>query len=266
LPVGEEMISLSNVIKAPSLKNRMGKKTIEIKRFFLEQPYETEKQPEDYETIMKQVKQEAAQIKQEAEQYYESVRRQVLKAKEEWRIEKEQLVQSAREEGYHAGFEHGRQEALQHYEQLIAEARHITELANAQFYEQINASAETILRIGIKVAERILGETLGKEHDYFLSLVKRVLQEVREQTEVTIYVHPLSYETVAKQKEELKSLFPHEVDLFIHPDDQLQEYGCIIETPFGRIDASVDTQLMQIKEKLAARMKEGISAELASTP
>jgi flagellar assembly protein FliH len=266
LPAGEGMISLSNVIKALSLKNRVGKKTIEIKHIFHEPPYETAKQPEDYETVMEQVKQEAAKIRQEAEQYYEEMRQQVLKEKEEWHIEKERLVQLAREEGYRAGFEKGREEALEHYDELIAKARHITELANVQFYEQINASAETILRIGMKAAERIIGEALEKDQNYFLSLVKRVLKEVREQTEVTVYVHPLSYEIVARQKEELKSLFPHEVDLFIHPDDKLQEHACIIETPFGRIDASVDTQLAQIKEKLFERIKEGMSTELASCP
>jgi flagellar assembly protein FliH len=265
LPAGEGMISLSNVIKALSLKNRTGKKTIEIKHIFHEPSYETAKQP-DYETVMEQVKQEAAKIRQEAEQYYEAMRKQVLKEKEEWRIEKEQLVQLAREEGYHAGFAKGRQEALEHYDELIAKARHITELANVQFYEQINASTETILRLGMKVAERIIGEALGKDPNYFLTLVKRVLKEVREQTEVTIYVHPLSYEIVARQKEELKSLFPHEVDIFIHPDNELEEYGCLVETPFGRIDASVDTQLAQIKEKLFERIKEGMSTELASCP
>jgi flagellar assembly protein FliH len=266
LPAEEGMISLSNVIKALSLQNRMGKKTIEIKHVFHEPPYETAKPPEDHEAVMEQAKREAVQIRQEAEQYYEAMRQQVLKEKEEWRIEKEQLVQLARKEGYHAGFEKGCQEALQNYDELIAKARHITELANVQFYEQINASAETILRIGMKVAERIIGEVLEKDPNYFLSLVKRVLKEVREQTEVTIYVHPFSYEIVARQKEELKSLFPHEVDLFIHPDDELQEHGCLVETPFGRIDASVDTQLAQIKEKLFERIKEGMSTELASSP
>jgi flagellar assembly protein FliH len=260
------MILLSNVIKAPFTKtNRTAKKTIEIKRLFLEQQNVTEKQQENHEMMMEHAKYEAEQIKREAEQYYESIRQQLLKEQEAWHIEKEQLIQLAREEGYQDGFHQGKEEALHRYRELIEQARQITEKANVQFYEQINASAETILRIGMKVAERIIGEKLAENHDYFLSLVKRAIKEVREQTEVTIYVHPLSYETVVQQKEELKALFHHEADVFIHPDEQLEEYSCIIETPFGRIDASVDTQLEQIKEKLFERMKEGVSTELASS-
>lgn len=262
----EEMILLSNVIKAPFTKtNRADKKIIEIKRLVLEQPTAPDEQQESHEAALERAKHEAEQIKREAEQYYESIRRQLSKEQEAWQIEKEQLIQSAREEGYKDGFQQGKEEALHRYRELIEQARKITETANAQFYEQINASAETILRIGIKVAERIIGEKLGENHDHFLSLVKRAIKEVREQTEVTVYVHPLSYETIARRKEELKALFHHEADVFIHPDEQLEEHGCIIETPFGRIDASVDTQLEQIKEKLFERMKEGMSAELANS-
>ncbi|REK55226.1 MAG: flagellar assembly protein FliH [Geobacillus sp.] len=260
------MILLSNVIKAPFTKiNRVGKKMIEIKRLDFEQPTAPDEQRENHEAAVEHAKHEAERIKREAEQYYELIRQQVQQEQEAWQTEKEQLIQSAREEGYKNGFEQGKAEALHHCRELIEQARQITETANAQFYEQINASAETILRIGIKVAERIIGEKLAENHDHFLSLVKRALKEVREQSEVTIYVHPASYETVVRRKEELKALFHHEADVFIHPDEQLEEHGCIIETPFGRIDASVDTQLEQIKEKLFERMKEGMSAELASS-
>lgn len=32
---------------------------------------------------------------------------------------------------------------------------------------------------------------------------------------------------------------------------------CYIETPFGRVDASVDTQLMQLKDKLLTALEAG---------
>ena len=36
----------------------------------------------------------------------------------------------------------------------------------------------------------------------------------------------------------------------IFPDDDLKETDCIIESTFGRIDASVDSQLHELKLKL----------------
>ena len=41
-----------------------------------------------------------------------------------------------------------------------------------------------------------------------------------------------------------------DIDFYIYPDDELEETSCIIESENGRIDASVDSQLEEIKIKL----------------
>jgi flagellar assembly protein FliH len=255
------MISLSSVIKAPFTKtDHHNKRLIEIKSYFLKQhDLSTAVDMDEHanaQMMIEQAKREAQFIKQEAEEYYQSVKQQLLQEQEHWHTEKQQLASIAQQEGYEAGFTQGKEEALNRYHELINEAQRIVETANEQFYEQIEAAKETIFLIGLKVAERIIGEKLAENNEYFLSLVKRAIKEVREQSEVKIYVHPFYYETLVQQKDELKAVFNQEVDLFIYPDEQLEEKGCMIETPFGRIDASVDTQLQQIKEKLLERIGE----------
>jgi len=257
------MILLSNVIKAPFAKtDHHNKKMIEIKQYFLQQPAVSpleQNEQEEAQMLIDEAKRQAQLIQQEAEHYYHSVKQQILQEQEQWQIERQQLVRAAQQEGYDAGFIQGKEEALRQYEQLIHEAKRIIETANEQFYEQMDAANETILLIGLKVAERIVGEKLTENHEYLLSLVKQAIKEAREQSEVKIYVHPRYYDWLAQQKEELKAMFSEPVDLFLYPDEQLQETGCIIETPFGRIDASVDTQLQQIKEQLLERLEEATS-------
>jgi len=254
------MILLSNVIKAPFTKtDHQNKKMIEIKHYFLKQPDASpldQEEQEDAQMLIEQAKQEAQLIQQEAEQYYHSVKQQILQEQEQWQIEKQQLAAMAQQEGYEAGFVQGKEEALRQYQGLLHDARRIVETANEQFYEQIEAASETILLIGLKVAERILGEKRTESHEHFLSLVTRAMKEVREQAEVKIYVHPRYYEWLVQQKDELRAIFNQSTDLFIYPDEQLSENGCVIETPFGRIDASVDTQLQQIKQQLLERLEE----------
>lgn len=253
------MILLSNVIKAPFTKtDPNNKKMIEVKNYFLKQtdaPVPNDER-ENVQKMIEQAKREAQLIQKEAEQYYHSVKQQILQEQEHWQMEKQQLIAAAQQEGYEAGFAQGKEEALHRYQELINEAKRIVETANGQFYEQIEAANETILLIGLKVAERILGEKLAENGEHFLSLVKRAMKEVREQSEVKIYVHPLYYEMLVQQKDELKAVFNQPTDIFIYPDEQLQENGCMIETPFGRIDASVDTQLQQIKQQLLERLEE----------
>ena len=55
------------------------------------------------------------------------------------------------------------------------------------------------------------------------------------------------YQYLLSQKEELITIFSHETNLFIYPNEDLPEDGCVIESESGRLDASIDTQLLEIK-------------------
>ncbi|MDE8563117.1 flagellar assembly protein FliH [Anoxybacillus rupiensis] len=255
------MILLSNVIKAPFTTTSHGsKKVIEVKHYFPQPAVSAVSQEIDghahAQFIIEQAKEEAKLMKQEAEQYCQSLKENIWQEKENWLAEKQRLMAAAQQEGYEAGYSQGKNEALHAFQELMNEARNIVQTTNQQFYEQIESSKETILLIGLKVAERILGEKLAENHDSFLHLVQRAIKEVREQSEVKLYVHPLHYQTLVQQKDELRAIFSQPVDIFIYPDERLAEGGCMIETPFGRIDASVDTQLQQIKQKLLKWLEE----------
>jgi flagellar assembly protein FliH len=256
------MISLSKIIKAPFTRNDGNdKRVIEIRNYFTAPKQVSEAnddiQPQlDADAILEKAKAEAETLKREAQLYYETVQRQILQEKENWEDEKQQLVEMAKKEGYEIGLQQGHEDGLAQYYQLIKQANQIVEAANNEYYQQIEAANETIFLIGLKVAEKILDAHLNENSEHFVSLVKRAIREVREHSEVKIYIHPAYYDAVVQQKDELKELFHQEVDLFIYPDVQLPEHGCIIESPFGRIDASVDTQLKQIKEKLRERFEQ----------
>ncbi|WP_184317373.1 flagellar assembly protein FliH [Geobacillus subterraneus] len=256
------MILLSNVIKAPAVTARTGKKTIAVQRYVKNVPPSADDRQRELEAIAA-AKEEAAELHRQAEQYYAAVHEQLAREQEQWRHEKERLMREARAQGYEDGYAAGRDEALSEHREWVEQARRLAERANDEFYARLESAAETMLEVALKAAERIIGVTLENDRGSFLPLVRQVLQEVRRQTEVAVYVHPHCYETVASQQEMLRSVFPHHVDLFIYPDDTLPEYGCLVETPFGRVDASVDTQLERLREALYRRLKEGMSAELA---
>jgi flagellar assembly protein FliH len=256
------MILLSRVIKAPFARHEGNeKKLIQIKNY-VSVHKETQTEHNDIaeaakqaQAIVQEAQHEAELLKKEAQHYYETLKQQIMQEKEQWEHEKRQLIELAQKEGYEIGLQQGKNDGLTQYLQHIERAKQLVELANNEFYKQIEAANETIFLIGLKVAERILGKQLDDNREHFVSLVKRAIREVREHSEVKVYVHPTYYDTVVSQKDELKAIFNREVDLFIYPDDQLSEHGCFIESPFGRIDASVDTQLHQIKEKLRERFE-----------
>jgi flagellar assembly protein FliH len=70
-------------------------------------------------------------------------------------------------------------------------------------------------------------------------------------------VNPSRYSFLLSRKDELIALFPREVDFYIYPDEDLLEEACLIESANGRIDASVDSQLDEIKNKLIDLLESG---------
>ncbi len=57
-------------------------------------------------------------------------------------------------------------------------------------------------------------------------------------------------------KQEIEQTIGNQASLSIFPNKELAKYSCIIETPFGQIDASIDTQLTELKTKLIDLLEE----------
>ncbi|WP_158555936.1 flagellar assembly protein FliH [Peribacillus glennii] len=170
-------------------------------------------------------------------------------------VEKPQMVQEAREQGFNEGLETGRKKGYEEWAETLEYAKQIVSASKNDYQSHIEESERTILELGIKVAERIIGNKMQDSGEVYLSLVKQAIKEARDYLDVEIHVHPDHYEYILSQKEELMSIFPKDAGLYIYPDQELPAKGCIIESAHGRIDASVDSQLDEIKQKLVEMLE-----------
>lgn len=200
--------------------------------------------------IISQALREADLIIAEARANQELVEKQLQQEKLNWEEEVVQLSKQAQQSGYEAGILEGRTKGYAEVQGLIEEAKQVVHTSKGDYHRKIESSEQTILDIGLKVAEKILDDYLEENIEHFLSVVKRALKEAREYREIQLHVHPRYYEFLLSQKEELLLIFPKETELYIYPDSDLSEQSCIIESANGRIDASVDSQLEEIREKL----------------
>lgn len=250
------MISLSRVIKSQWAEQiQTEKKVIAIKIF--EQPNEIVNDemvavtPElDVQAAMLEAQLKAEEIIEQAKQEASFFQQQMEEERQAFAIEKEKMAEQAREEGFSSGIVEGRNSGYNEYREIIESAKRVVDSAKLDYRVHIESSEREILDIGLKVAKKILGMKIMENEADFLSIVKRALKEARDNEEVQLHVHPSHYDFLLANKEELIMLFPKEVNFYIYPNDELQESGCFIESENGRIDASVDSQLEEIKRKL----------------
>ncbi|WP_159433435.1 flagellar assembly protein FliH [Bacillus tuaregi] len=247
---------MSRLIKSQWPERAADKKVISIKSFNLPEVNEdfsakAESVTRASEQVMEEALHEADRIKDEAKLASEALLAQVQKEREAWEVERDLLTNQAREEGYRAGWEQGQADGYSACQEKLHHAEQIVSSAKKEYHAYLDASEQTILALAVSVAEKIVNKEIKGNQDYFVSLVKKAIREVKEFQDVEIHVHPMNYEYLISKKDELQAIFPHRTNLIIYPDSDLAEGSCLLESPYGRIDAGVDTQLLEIKRKLA---------------
>lgn len=257
---------MSSIIKSQFTNNDHSNrgKTIQIKRFASAAPIEQEENlrerlEQEAENLILEAQAKAQAIEQQAQMMLSQAKRQIEIDQQHWEDERQRIAQEAKQQGYEEGLRQGKQEGMQAYETLLNEARAMIELTKQDYYSYMESSEEIILHLGLEIAEKIIGQQLAQEPEKLLSLVRTALKEVRDHKEIQLFVSPSSYPFIQGYKEELMALLNGETSLFIYPDEELANTSCIIESSFGRIDASVDSQLDEIKKQLIELLKEDVN-------
>lgn len=248
------MISLSRLIKSQwATQNSEDKKVISIRvletltRNLDEDDVEVEVNPKE---MLEQARSEADSILQDARLQADHLRNDLEQERLYWEQQKIEIAEAAKSEGFTQGLEEGRQQGYTECLDLINFSKTVVDSSKQDYLNKIESAEKTILHLGVKVAEKIIGLKLEEDEETFLAVVKRALKEAREYREIRLHVDPKYYDLLLSQKEELLAIFPLETDLYIYPDDEIQENGCMIESANGRIDASIDSQLQELKQKL----------------
>ncbi|MDQ0253714.1 flagellar assembly protein FliH [Evansella vedderi] len=200
---------------------------------------------------------EASKIIEKARNQAEKMQEELLQQEDELKKEYEARFLQGEMEGRKQGYEAGSNEAKLAYENEIKKATEIVEKAREDYYKHLESSEPVMIDLAIEVAKKIIGTTLNEKHEAWLHLVKDAVAEVRGQEEIKIYIHPDNYELTLQHQEELRNIALHTRELFIYPNIELKETDCIVETPFGQVEASVDSQLREVKLALFNMLREG---------
>jgi len=266
------MILLSKLIKSNDLKHpkpvekRIKLRTVELpvrRDELLSEQNEGLNQSQDSVQYKEQIstvhseKEDLDRLKQAFQVELDEWHIEQEKEKQRTELEAELTFNQSAEEGYNKGYQEGLEQGKQKYTSLVDQAKETVELSKTDYHNKLTESTQVMLELAFTIARKIVGDALEKDDSAWLTLVKEAVTEIREQEEVKIYIHPSWYETTLQQKKELQGIALRTRELLIFPDDSLNENDCLIETPYGQIDASVDSQLRELKRVLVEKMKEG---------
>jgi flagellar assembly protein FliH len=266
-----EMISLSNVFKPYQYTPVVETKTIEFvpRPYPLHAPNGENSLEEGESEQLQELDELKQQILRDAESYAEEqlqaavqeaqlLREQASQEIESWWSERrsldEQVVIEAQESGFEQGYLAGMAEAearvRQEYSAMLEEGRSVIAQA-VQIKQQIIAESEPFLiDLAAGIAEKVIGKQLELQPEWVLELVRSTLSRRREKGVITLCVSPSQFAFIQNAREELMLSIDSQAELQIIPDASVKDFGCVVRSSFGSIDARIGTQLDEIKTVL----------------
>ncbi len=171
-------------------------------------------------------------------------------------LDGQQLLARARQraEAVLAELEAQRAEALAEarqagYQEGLAQAAEVLVRARAEARQLRKTAEQRLVRLAVRIAERILDAQLRLEPEYVVSVARKTMEQVSWCRKLVFRVHPEDLAFLERHRQSLLAQ-AGEADVEFVADGEVCRGGCILETEVGRIDATLDSQLRAVEQAL----------------
>ena len=149
--------------------------------------------------------------------------------------ERQAVLEAARKEGY--------EEGLQLWHAAVAEA-------NAVHGRRLAANEPELVRLAVRIAEKIIGEELRLNPQATVSITRQCLQWLRRERSVALRVSPAELDLMRERIDSLREAAGPHRSIEVIADPAISSGGCIVESEYGVIDARLETQIRCMEEVL----------------
>jgi type III secretion system HrpE/YscL family protein len=171
---------------------------------------------------------------QDANEILAEAREEARRIVEDARRNAQSIFDSASEDGYRAG--------AGQWSEALADA-----WKSRDRYVAANEAA--LLKLAVRIAEKLLGEQLRIAPDSIASIVREATASMRRAERLVIQVHP---EDATLLNEGIASLRTPVREVEVCSNSSLSRGDCIVESDIGVIDARLETQLQNLERALTA--------------
>jgi type III secretion protein L len=109
----------------------------------------------------------------------------------------------------------------------------------------------------LKVAAQVIHDEVTQRPELITFQVESALVRTKEDSMITVRLHPLMLETVREVAPRLLEPLGSTVRLHFEPDPSIAPGGCIVETSQQIVDARIGNQISRIGAALKQSIKEG---------
>lgn len=155
-------------------------------------------------------------------------------------------------EGYRQGYEAGLADAVQQLSGAIAAVRAAGDALDAQLEVMPERLAQEVAALGLEVAARLVRAELAARPERVVDVVRGAIRKATDREVLIARVNPDDLGMMRMAADELMLQMGGIRRLDVIEDPRVHSGGCVLETPSGDVDATMESQLRRILEALAA--------------
>jgi flagellar assembly protein FliH len=160
------------------------------------------------------------------------------------------LEREAYEKGFAQGEKDGRELGQKKIVKSIENIENLfIELGNLKT-EILKQCEKEILELVFSIAQKIIHKKIEEDDKIIKEAVIEAMHSVTEKSQIVIKVNPEDYDTIENMKPEFFRTSKDLKSIVVTPDLSVNRGGCLLETPYGDIDASVEARLDKIHQSL----------------
>lgn len=211
--------------------------------------------PQDQaEEILEKARLEAERIISEASGEANKMLEEARQKIAEYMLEAEQ---KAKEEGY----KNGETLARQHYQSLLDEAEALRQQAREVLENTVSSLEEEMVNTVLEIGRKIIGMEISQNRDAILGLIRTAMLGSSISDEIIVHVSPDDYEYVEENRDKLVLNGKNSRNIKIYEDCSLKKGECYVETGYGSVDSSIETQFENIERTFRELLGNNISPE-----
>lgn len=212
---------------------------------------------DDAEAMLEKVRLEAEKIIQKAN---DEANEMLVDAQEKIVAYMHEIEQQAKEEGYKNG------EALvrQHYQSLIDEAEGLKLQAREVLESTVSSLEEEIVDTVLEIGKKVISMELSQNRDVILGLIRTALLGSSLSEEAVVHVCSEDYDYVEENKSKILLDSKNNRNVRIYKDNGMEKGECFVETGYGSVDSSIETQFDGVERSFRELLGNEISSEQAA--
>lgn len=154
------------------------------------------------------------------------------------------------QEASESGYSKGRREAEESFTEICQTLSEAVTAVSGLRERLIRECEDDLLRLAIMVAKQIIRQEISMDRKILAQFVCEAMTGITDQNDISICFHPGDYQAVAANRNFYLAGIGDKLQITIKSDDSVSIGGCIVETQTGIVDASVETQLVNVFNRL----------------